>query len=176
MTPPEIEFHYRFCPGCGASNPSPGQVPFKCPDCGFANFFGPVAAVGGLITNEAGELLLVRRARDPGKGLWGLPGGFVDRGESIEQALIREILEETQLTVTDIRYLTSSPNTYRYQGIIAPVIDLFYVCRVASAGELSLAVDELEHYEWMNPESRHLEHMAFASNRLAIEHWLREVA
>ncbi|MEO1616386.1 MAG: NUDIX domain-containing protein, partial [Planctomycetota bacterium] len=81
-----IEQAYHFCPRCGAAAESVGQVPFQCGKCGFSHYFGPVAAVGGLIVNDADELLLVRRARDPGKGKWGLPGGFVDRGETIEQA------------------------------------------------------------------------------------------
>lgn len=167
-----IEFHYRFCPHCGVANPKIGEVPFRCQGCGFANFYGPVAAVGGLIVNAAEELLLVRRAQDPGKGLWGLPGGFVDRGESIEAALIREIAEETQLAVTQATYLTSYPNSYCYHGVVAPVIDLFYVCRVAAASVVQLAVEELEHFEWARPTPEHLDRMAFDSNRLAIETWL----
>lgn len=167
-----IEFRYRFCPHCGAANPSPGGIPFKCAACGFANFFGPVAAVGGLIINNQGEILLVRRARDPGKGLWGLPGGFVDRYESIEEALLREIAEETRLVVTQPTYLMSHPNSYCYQGAVAPVIDLFYVCHIESALDLQLAPDELEHFEWARPTPKHLDHMAFHSNRVAIEFWL----
>ena len=173
MAQQAIEFHYRFCPQCGKENPSAGDVPFRCAACGFANFFGPVAAVGGLIVNDAEQLLLVRRARDPGKGKWGLPGGFVDRGESIEQALIREIEEETQLRVTQHDYLTSHPNTYCYHGVIASVVDLFYVCRVDSSRSLRLAPDELEHFEWSCPTAKHLDNMAFHSNRVALELWMK---
>ncbi len=167
-----IEFHYGFCPQCSIANPSPGEVPFRCSSCGFANFFGPVAAVGGLVVNDAGDLLLVRRARDPGKGLWGLPGGFVDRNESIEAALLREIEEETQLVVSQPSYLMSYPNSYCYHGVTSPVIDLFYVCHVGSDTNLRLAPDELEHFEWAVPTAKHLDHMAFVSNRIAIEFWL----
>jgi ADP-ribose pyrophosphatase YjhB (NUDIX family) len=167
-----IEFHYRFCPHCGAENPSPGDIPFKCAACGFANFFGPVAAVGGLIINQGGELLLVRRARDPGKGLWGLPGGFVDRQETAEAALLREIEEETRLVVTQPCYLMSHPNSYCYHGAVAPVIDIFFVCRIESASMLKLAPEELDHFEWARPTAKHLDHMAFHSNRVAIEFWL----
>lgn len=131
-----------------------------------------MAAVGGLVTNAAGKLLLVRRARDPGKGKWGLPGGFVDRGESVEQALEREILEETQLVVTNSKYLMTHPNSYNYQGVVAPVIDLFYTCRVESLGDLELAKEELEHFEWTDPTPDHLNNMAFDSNRIAIEFWM----
>ena len=74
MNSKSIETAYLFCPRCGTEAVAVGSVPFRCGQCGFANFFGPVAAVGGLVINDAGELLLVRRARDPGKGKWGLPG------------------------------------------------------------------------------------------------------
>ena len=113
-----IEKACRFCPRCGHQAEVDGCVPFRCSNCGFANFYGPVAAVGGLVINEQRELLLVRRAREPGKGKWGLPGGFVDRDETIEQALSREVLEETNLRVSHARYLTSFPNLYEYGGVV----------------------------------------------------------
>lgn len=167
-----VEFAFKFCPRCSAKNPRLGTAPFRCTDCGFVHFFGPVAAVGGLLVNAQGQLLLVRRARDPGKGKWGLPGGFVDQGESIEAALRREIDEETNLRVDNFVYLMSSPNQYNYRGITAPVIDVFYRCRVEAPELLSLAPDELDHHEWVRPTSEHLENMAFRSNRIAIERWL----
>lgn len=139
------------------------------------SFFGPVAAVGGLIVNEHGELLFIRRAREPGKGKWGLPGGFVDPGESAEVAVEREIREEIGLTITRMTYLFSSPNRYDYRGVIAPVIDFFYLCSANSDVKLTIAEDEIDHYEWATPTPQHLENMAFQSNRLAIEHWLAQV-
>lgn len=172
MTSRPIESLYRFCPQCGSENGQPGSIPFRCQHCGFAQFFGPVAAVGALIRNQDRELLLVRRARDPGKGKWGLPGGFVDREETVEQALGREVREETGLDLVEARYLMSHPNQYRYGGMVSPVIDLFYLCRVDEGEEIELAADELDHHEWVRPNDTHLQQMAFRSNRLAIEHWL----
>lgn len=55
-------------------------------------------AVGAIVFDEAGRLLLIRRANPPSKGLWSLPGGRVENGESGEQAVVRELLEETGLT------------------------------------------------------------------------------
>ncbi len=59
----------------------------------------PIRAVGALLRDAHGRLLLVRRAHDPGRGLWSLPGGRVDPGEEDQQALVREVQEETGLTV-----------------------------------------------------------------------------
>ena len=167
-----IEAAYCYCPRCGAKNPNVGEVPFRCQQCSMSSFFGPVAAVGGIVTNDSGEILLVRRARDPGKGCWGLPGGFVDRGETVEHALAREVKEETQLEVTTSRLLMSYPNQYDYRGVVAPVIDLFFCCEVRSPDQIFLAADELDHHVWAHPTAEHLNNMAFHSNRIAIEHLL----
>jgi ADP-ribose pyrophosphatase YjhB (NUDIX family) len=60
----------------------------------------PIACVGGLAYDEAGRLLLVQRANDPGRGLWSVPGGRVEPGEDDAAALVREMREETGLRVT----------------------------------------------------------------------------
>lgn len=169
-----IENTYCYCPRCGTAQPDSGSIPFRCDQCGLTQFFGPVAAVGGLIVNDRNELLLVRRAREPGKGKWGLPGGFVDRHETIEHALAREVFEETNLVLSSATYLMSQPNDYVYAGVTSPVIDLFYVCKIESLEPFRLALDELEHHEWTRPSQTHLADMAFPSNRIAIEAWLAD--
>ena len=156
-------------------NPNPGKTPFICP-CGFANYFGPVTAVGALVVNEEGKLLLVRRAKDPGKGQWGLPGGFVDAGETGEEAVVREVAEETSLKVQWTQYLMTLPNQYDYKQIITPVIDIFYMCEVRLTDSIHLADGELDHFEWTHPSPKHLKNFAFKSNRLAVEYWLKSTS
>ncbi|TWU65570.1 GDP-mannose mannosyl hydrolase [Crateriforma conspicua] len=172
---PPVEEAFRFCPRCGNPSSEIGKIPFQCEKCGMACYFGPVAAVGALITDHQNRLLLVRRARNPGRGKWGLPGGFVDRDETVEQALDREVCEETGLVVTSCRLLMTRPNQYVYTGVRSPVIDLFYCCQVADIDHVALEPSELEHHEWAWPESRHLENMAFDSNRIAVLAWMKEV-
>ncbi|MGY1804760.1 NUDIX domain-containing protein [Blastococcus sp. SYSU D00922] len=58
-----------------------------------------VACVGAVVVDDAGRLLLIRRGHDPHAGLWSLPGGRVEDGETLEQAVRREVLEETGLAV-----------------------------------------------------------------------------
>lgn len=162
---------YEFCPRCGQQNPQVGNIPFRCPSCSFTNFFSPVTAVGGIVVNEKQEVLFVRRAKDPGKGLWGLPGGFVDRGETAEQAVVREVREEIGLQVLDTSYLCSFPNRYVYQGAESAVLDLFYACRVETLDRIALMDGELDDYLWSQPVESMLDQMAFASNRSAVELW-----
>lgn len=169
-----IEDAFAYCPRCATPNAHPGSIPFRCGDCALAIYFGPVAAVGALILDDQGRLLLVRRARDPGKLQWGLPGGFVDQGETAEQALAREVYEETQLTLTHHNLLTTGPNRYTHTGTTADVLDMFYLCRVASTHPVILAASELCEHRWCVPDAEILDNMAFPSNRIAIELWLSQ--
>lgn len=66
---------------------------------GYAALMALVRCVGGIVFDTRGRLLVIRRGHDPGRGLWSLPGGRVEAGETDEQALTREMLEETGLDV-----------------------------------------------------------------------------
>ena len=173
MKEPPIESAFEFCPRCATRTDQIGAVPFQCAQCGFTMHFGPVAAVGALVTNDSNELLLVRRAKEPRKGYWGLPGGFVDRSETVEDAIVREVLEETDLQVTHMQFVMSRPNLYSYQGVSAQVIDLFFRCDVAP-GKITFKDGELDRFDWVNPTSELFNKMAFESNRLAVENWIQE--
>jgi len=58
-----------------------------------------IDCVGAVIKDGAGRLLLIKRGHEPGKGLWSIPGGRIEPGESDEAALVREVREETGLVV-----------------------------------------------------------------------------
>jgi ADP-ribose pyrophosphatase YjhB (NUDIX family) len=60
----------------------------------------PIPCVGAVIKDPAGRLLLIRRGHPPGAGLWSLPGGRVEPGETDQEAVVREVQEETGLSVT----------------------------------------------------------------------------
>jgi ADP-ribose pyrophosphatase YjhB (NUDIX family) len=75
-----------------------GKLRPVCPSCGWIYFTDPKVAVAALI-ERPGQVLLVRRAVDPLRGKWSLPAGFVDAGEDPIEAVCRECLEETGLTV-----------------------------------------------------------------------------
>jgi len=172
--PQPIRKAWEFCPHCGAAAEKTGKHPFVCSTCQFTHFFGPVSAVGGIATDPAGQVLLLVRAKDPGKGMYGLTGGFVDPGETVEEALQREVLEEVQLEVTSYRYLVSFPNEYNYQGFTLPVTDMFFVVEVASFDTMLAADGEIEGWHFCHPRKKELKRMAFESNRRALEVFLKQ--
>lgn len=175
LAPQPIRKAWKFCPKCGAPAGKKGRNPFHCDSCDFTHFFGPVAAVGAVTTDPSGQVLLLIRSNDPGKGKFGLPGGFVDSGETAEVALAREVMEELHLTVITQRYLVSFPNQYVYQGFALPVTDIFFVAEVDSFDGMQVQKGEIESWHFCHPGKKELRRMAFESNRKALEVYLSSV-
>ena len=91
----------KFCPSCAAALEAKdvaGRQRPVCPRCGRVVYYDPKVAAASIIERE-GKVLMVRRAIQPGYGLWSIPGGYVDRGEVVEVAAVREVWEETGLKV-----------------------------------------------------------------------------
>ena len=96
-----LEADVHFCPRCGTALTTArraGRERPVCPACGWVFFPDPKVAVVSLVM-QGGRVLLGRRVNTPYRGMWSLPGGFVDAGEHPARAAEREVLEETGLTV-----------------------------------------------------------------------------
>jgi 8-oxo-dGTP diphosphatase len=116
---------FRFGPMCGGSLESrllksgdPERL--VCVACGFVFYLDPKLAVGTIIHDDRSRVVLVRRAIEPGYGKWVFPGGYVDRGEEVQVAAIREAREEVGLDVRIDRLV----NIYSYTGR-TPVIIVY---------------------------------------------------
>lgn len=135
---------FTHCPACGSAKFIQNNVKSKrCVSCGFVFYVNPSAAVATFILNDKQELLVCKRGKEPEKGTWDLPGGFVDANETAEEALRREIKEELNAEVKDSQYLFSLPNEYEYSGMTIPTLDLFYSCRLTDNENLQ-ASDDVE--------------------------------
>ena len=99
----------RFCSACGAELPS--KPPVTCTTCGTSHWLNPWPCANGIVVKD-GRVLLGRRAHAPWYGMWGSPGGFCELGEHPAETVIREVLEETGLTVEVTGYLDTWIDVY----------------------------------------------------------------
>lgn len=159
---------YKFCPVCGgrlenrlikAGEPRRAV----CTVCGFVFYIDPKLAVIALVPYQGG-LVMVRRSIEPGYGLWVVPGGFVDVGEKVEDAVVRETLEEAGLTVRVVRLLNA--HSYRHSRTVV----LSYITEYIS-GELAAGDEELEARVFTREEIP-WESIAFSSTRDAVRQYL----
>ena len=156
---------FRFCPSCGGQL-APRQIKtgdrerMACAACGFVLYLDPKVAVGTIISTEDGRLVLVRRAIEPGYGLWVFPGGYVDRGEQILAAALREAREESGLEVRIDRLI----NVYSYPGTV-PIIIVYAATMVG--GELCTD-DECLEARWFSADEIPWDELAFRSTADAL--------
>lgn len=89
----------RFCPRCGQRAEIAYPRSITCPHCGYGAYYNPKPVAAAIPVTAGGEIILLRRAFDPGKDLWTFPGGFVDLGESVQEAAHRETREELDVAI-----------------------------------------------------------------------------
>lgn len=116
-----------------------------CPRCGFVHYRNPTPTVQAWIDRE-GSFLALRRNRDPLRGEWNMPGGFVEAGESGPEAIRREVAEETGLEVEVASVIGIFASAYGSGADAQPIFDVAYRCREAG-GELSVS-DESSEAAW----------------------------
>ena len=156
---------FEYCPKCGSHHfVANGATSKKCENCGFEYFMNPSASNVAIIKNAKGEILVERRKQEPAKGTLDLPGGFTQIGETSEEGLAREVMEETGLKGTDAKYLFSLPNIYRYSGIDIHTLDMFYLCEVEDDSVVA-AGDDAADCMWLNPDDIHTEQFGLRSVR-----------
>ena len=112
----------------------------------------PIATVGALITNQRGEVLMIRTHKWSDR--WGIPGGKIKRGETSEAALRREVSEETALEIDDIRFVMvqdciEPPEFERSAHFLL----MNYVARCVNDAATVILNDEAEEYQWLTPQA-----------------------
>lgn len=157
----------NFCHICGArltDKEAEGRVRRFCPSCRRPIYENPVPAVSLVTIDPAGRVLLVKRAVDPRKGLWCLPGGFMEIGETPEDTGLRELLEETGLSGKIDRLLGVASHHSRLYGT---VVVTGYLIR-SFTGQL-IAGDDAEAAAWFAKDA--LPEIAFDTHERFIRHY-----
>lgn len=138
-------YQFKFCPKCGSDCFVDNNIKSKrCEACGFIYYFNPSSATIAIIINSKNEIMVATRAHEPAKGTYDLPGGFVDMNETAEEAVIREVKEETGLEVLSTQYLFSMPNIYIYSDFQVETTDLFFLCKVENISQFKAQDDVAE--------------------------------
>ena len=162
----------KYCPRCGCNkfNTLNGGRSFQCEECQFNYYLNNSAAVACIISDSEGRLLLCRRAIEPSKGLWDLPGGFVEPMETAEEAVVREIREELNVEVEKSEYLTSFPNEYVFSGLSVFTLDLAFVCEIDSYTQLTPR-DDVSDIEFVKPSEIKMDELCSDSMRNIINYY-----
>lgn len=147
-----------------ARRPVAGKERPVCPGCGYVAYPDPKVAACTIAVQE-GRIVLVQRSIEPGRGKWTFPGGYVDRGETVEDAARRETLEETGLAVA----LEGLVGVYSYPS--SPVVVVVYRARV-TGGQLQLLPECLD-ARFFRPGEIPVAELAFPSTRDALATFLQ---
>lgn len=140
---------FKYCPRCGSPRFADHDARAKrCADCGFTYYHNASAATVAVIFDAEDRLLVLRRALEPARGTFDLPGGFVDPGESITEGCLREIREETGAEAAIDRFLFSCPNVYRFSGFDVHTADAFFLCHLLP-GQTVCAADDAADLFWL---------------------------
>lgn len=161
----------KFCPKCGSSlhlqtvrdDPKERLV---CSRCGYVFYQDPKVSACTIPVID-GRVILVRRAINPGRGLWVFPGGYMDQDETVEEAAMRETREEVNLDVRITRLI----GVYSYRS---PVVVVVYACDVVG-GELSIDGESSE-VRAFAPDEIPWDDLAFPSTRDGLRDFLARQA
>ena len=158
---------FRFCPLCGERLEPKPSAPDEglpaCPTGHFIHYDNPPTTVQAWIDRD-GEFLILERAEEPFAGHWDVPGGFVEMGESPDEAAVREVREETGLAVIPTELIGAFTSEYGTTG--RHTLDIAYLCRI-EAGEFELNRDEKSDAAWVTLAD--MPELAFAGERQALD-------
>jgi CTP:molybdopterin cytidylyltransferase MocA/ADP-ribose pyrophosphatase YjhB (NUDIX family) len=155
----------RYCLRCAAEvgfQVKYGRSRPVCPACGYTYFYDPKIAAAAVVEID-GRVVLQRRRIDPGSGKWSIPGGFVDRGETVQEAAAREVAEEVGLTVGNLDLI----GVYSEPGETVVLI----AWSASAQGQQPTLGDESDEIGLFTPDA--LPEMAFHRDRRVLEDWAR---
>jgi mutator protein MutT len=162
---------WKHCPYCGSKDLhwEKGTHKMVCGRCNGTFYINAASAVVAIIRNDKGELLFTRRKNNPHAGALDFPGGFVDLGERVEDAVRREVREELNLHVSEIQFFMSMPNRYLFGGIVYFTLDMVFFCNCNSLSGLK-ADDDVSEYIFMPVNEVNIDEVGLESIKLVVQH------
>lgn len=142
----------NFCHLCGAKYKAGKTQPWECTGCGNLSFLNSKPAVELLLFDQDGKALIAKRGIEPAKGKYDLPGGFVELGETLEEALLREVKEELDLNRDDFtkpKFLLSNTGNYKFSRETIKFLGSAFVAILTSNKKI-VAHDDVEALEFVN--------------------------
>jgi ADP-ribose pyrophosphatase YjhB (NUDIX family) len=153
----------RYCPRCGRPADVTYPRSISCPHCGYGAYYNPKPVACAIPADPDGRIWLLKRAFDPGKNLWTFPGGFVDLGESVEDAAHRETDEEMRIGI-ELGHLV---------GVYSRAEDrVVLVVYAAKALAEPRATEEATEFKAFRPNEIPWEELAFWSTERALRDFL----
>jgi 8-oxo-dGTP diphosphatase len=158
----------RFCSNCGARLDEP--PPTTCAACGTSHWLNPKPCGGALLVND-GKLLLARRAIEPWRGRWDIPGGFCDQREHPRDAAERELFEETGIRGRATRLVGMWLDDYTGGEVC---LNIYY--EMEPVGDATpTGSDEVSELRWFGPDELPLEEISFPAHcREVLDAWVRQ--
>jgi 8-oxo-dGTP pyrophosphatase MutT (NUDIX family) len=144
------------------------KTPFLCGDCYLETDFSPVSYAAALIQDRDGNVLFIRRYKEPDKGKLGIPGGFVNSGEPLETAVLREVKEEVVIQLDSWKYPGGWPNEYTHKSIVYTVNDVYFLARMDNFQNIQICSDENNGIQIENPDTINTEEVAPPSLKFSL--------
>jgi ADP-ribose pyrophosphatase YjhB (NUDIX family) len=163
-------YSFHFCPDCGTRLGEP-EAPLErlaaqvCDACRAIHYRNAKPCAGALVVRD-GQVLLGKRAIDPGLGLWDIPGGFLEPWEHPADGAAREVAEETGLHVQITQLLAVVMDTYHDQFY---TLNVYYLANVLNGDPH--AADDLAELRWFSPGTLPVE-FAFPHCKNVIDTWI----
>jgi 8-oxo-dGTP diphosphatase len=163
------EYQFKFCPHCGGllkSSILRDHEPARlvCSECAFIFYLDPKLVACSVVEMD-NRIVLLKRDINPQKGRWVLPGGYVDRGEEVKAAAIRETEEECGIKIR----ISDLLGVYSYTGRIGVVI--VYLTEYVS-GDLIIG-DETQDVKLVSPDEIPWDDLAFPSTKDALKDYCK---
>jgi ADP-ribose pyrophosphatase YjhB (NUDIX family) len=161
---------WKYCPRC-RSGLEGDEKRVECPECGFVAYGGgPVPTATAVVVDDEGRVLLGRRAVEPDKGRWDLPGGFIEDGEHPLDAVRRELREETSLEIEPLEFIGIFMDKYGYDSGAENTLNLYWTARIVS-GTMT-PDDDVAELRWFEPAEIPWDELAFECNAQVLSAWL----